>query len=100
MKTINPNRQFAKLKKERHHILKQRWLKIKNQYLEQYPILTNEDPEVDDVNINRLVAEIARKTGRSNEMVIDEISSWNYEKKKINTNLGHQKFSLYKRISY
>jgi len=100
MKTINPNRQFAKIKKDRLNILKQRWLKIKNQYLEQYPVLTDGDPELDNIEVDQLVAEIARKTGRSNEMVIDEISSWNYEKKKINTNLGHQKFSLYKRISY
>lgn len=100
MKSTYPNGQFAEQKKNPFSHLKRRWPKIKRQYLEQYPILTDEDLELDRIGCDRLVSKIARKTGRSKDMVVDEISSWNYAKKKINPDLNHQSFSLYKRISY
>ncbi len=98
MDTVSFNNRFTNNKEINNDAPFEKWQLIKNQYKQEYPILSMEDIEQTDDNFQDLISNIAKKTGRSLQMVYDEIDTWDYDKYKADFERSKSKFDLYKKI--
>ncbi|CAH8283454.1 hypothetical protein EV196_102410 [Mariniflexile fucanivorans] len=56
------------------------WNRVRDQYREKYPSLSNEDTQYRNGKFDDMTDRIANKTNRSRDQVQDEIKNWDYDK--------------------
>jgi len=80
MNTENQNQNKGQNSSQNQNQTENNWNRVKDQYREKYPQLSQEDTKYRDGEFEQMTERIGKKTNRNSQDVQNEIKNWNHDK--------------------